>query len=110
MARCAICNSLMAGGYRDGDLRYCSLYCLTQSPVTGFCEQCVSETTDRSPGSTYTLNYFGTGMFGAGSRCRTCHSVVQGKWIQLILPVVRLGKYRVRYTGPKAYIGRRLKG
>lgn len=109
MARCSICNCLMGGGYRDGESRYCSLHCYTQSPVAGFCEKCLAETTDASPGSTFTLNMFGTGLFGAADRCRTCHSVVQGKWIQLLFPVIRIGRYRVRYTGPTAYVGRRLK-
>ena len=111
MARCSTCNTMMVGGYRDGDLQYCSLFCFTQSPVAGFCAQCVAETTDESPGGTFTLNGFGTGWFGASDRCRTCHSVVRGKWIQLLLlPVVRLGRYRMRYAAVNTYIGRKLAG
>jgi hypothetical protein len=108
MKRCAVCNSLMAGGFRDGEASFCSLYCYTQSPVPGFCEQCLSETTDVSPGGTFTFDMIGTGMFGAADRCRNCHSVIQGKWIQILFPVWRLAKYRVRYVGPKNYVGRRL--
>jgi len=109
MARCEVCDSLMGGGYRDEERRYCSLPCYTASEHPGFCEKCESETTDEAPGGTFTLNMFGTGMFGARDRCRDCGSIIQRKCIQLLFPVFTLARYRVRYTDPKRFVGRKLK-
>ena len=108
MAKCSVCSSMMVGGYSDGGLSYCSLHCLTQSTLGDFCEECLAQTTEDSPGSTLTINFFGTKMSGASGRCNTCHSVVQGKWLQILFPVFCMGNYRVLYNGSK-YVGRLLK-
>jgi hypothetical protein len=110
MTRCVVCNSLMGGGYSDVEGRFCSLPCFTASERPDFCERCISETTDEEPGSTFTFNMIGTGMFGAADRCRDCHSVIRRKCIQILFPVFTLGRYRVRYVDGTRFMGRKLRG
>lgn len=109
MARCNSCDKLMLGGYKEGEQRFCSLPCYTRSDLRGFCADCVSQTDARSPGGTFTFNTFGTRMFFSRDRCPKCHSIVQTKAVcAFFAPVIPIAKYRVIYTGPSTYVGRRL--
>ena len=56
-----------------------------------------------------TLNRIGTRLYGGGSRCPVCDSIVQNKFFCLFfIPVIPLGQYRVRYVSPNRYLSRRL--
>jgi hypothetical protein len=110
MSRCANCNTMMMGGYRAGDDRYCSLPCYTASPQGNFCEDCMDATTADSPGSTFMVNTVGTRMCFSRDRCPKCHSIVQRKAIvALYIPLIPLAKYRVIYVRGGRYVGRRLR-
>jgi hypothetical protein len=99
----------MAGGYRDGEKRYCSLQCYTASPLGTFCPACLACTSAQSPGGTFTFNSIGTTLWSAKDRCPTCHSVVQTKnFGVLFLPLIPLGKFRMIYVGPKRFLGRKV--
>ena len=75
----------------------------------GFCAECRGKTTDESPGDTTVVNLvFGTHLIGHDDVCPVCGSVVQTKWLQIILPVIPLGRYRVVWLHGGRYIGRRL--
>ena len=87
---------------------------------SGFCVDCVQQTTDESPGSTYlhiSLGGFGTALSGDDDLCPACGSVVQSKVVWIIVPVARRGRYRVIYLNqgdwgqPRLgnFVGRRLK-
>jgi len=81
----------------------------------GFCASCRSRTTDESLGDTRTVNFvLGTRLIGHDDRCPACGSVLQTKWLQIILPLIPLGRYRVIYLERGLlsghYIGRRLRG
>jgi len=83
-------------------------------PLREFCEKCLSETTDESPGSTFTMNWlFGTKLSGESHPCSNCGSIIQTKWFIFIIPILKLGKYRVIYLESgffeSRFIGRRLK-
>jgi len=109
MTKCAVCGKRMFGGFKADNEHYCSLECYAHSPTQGFCQACLDTTSADSPGSTFTFNAVGTRMFFARDRCRQCHSIVQRKaFCVLFLPVVPLGKYRVIYTAPRQYIGRKV--
>ena len=110
MTRCAVCNSRMVGGIREGSARYCSAACYSQSPLPNFCERCLGETTEASPAPVFSLHLFGMGLYGTDRRCPECHSVVQRKWLELAgIPVIRIGRYRMRYSGRTSWTGRRLR-
>jgi hypothetical protein len=80
----------------------------------GFCAACRSQTTDESPGDTSTANFmFGTRLIGHDDRCSACGAVLQTKWLQIVLPIIPLGRYRVIYLERELlsgqYVGRRLR-
>jgi len=94
--------------------QYWEQYPSERVAVDGFCAACRSQTTDESPGNTNTVNLiFGTRLIGHDDRCPACGAVLQTKWLQIILPIIPLGRYRVLYlerglfTG--RYLGRRLR-
>jgi hypothetical protein len=94
---------------------YLSLPEIRTIRTTGFCSRCLAETTDESPGNVTTVNlFFGTRLIGIGDPCTTCGSIVQGKYFCLLLPIVFLGRYRIKYlkgegTLHSEYVGRRLR-
>ena len=79
----------------------------------GFCQECLAQTTDESPGFVFTINWLGIRLLGGGDPCPACGSIVQRKWICLVMPIVPLGRYRVVYLGQgfmsTRFVGRRLK-
>jgi len=87
--------------------------------IQGFCEDCISETTDESPGNANTINGIGTMLMGTRffqkglNPCSKCHSVIQTKWFTIGFGVNPLGTYRILYTKKgiitDKYHGRRLK-
>ncbi len=79
----------------------------------GFCAECRIKTTDESPGNTITFNFlFGSRLIGCEQRCPVCRSVEQTLWLQVGLPLVPLGKYRVIYFRDgfldSQYVGRKV--
>lgn len=78
----------------------------------GFCVRCYSETTDESPGNTYSANFVGTRLIGF-DRCSICGSIRQKKWLCFFVPIIPLEEYRVVYLERDLlnarYIGRKLK-
>jgi|SRR6266567_2779584 len=80
----------------------------------GFCAACRSQTADESPGDTCTVNFvLGTRLIGHDDQCPACGSVLQTKWLQIILPLIPLGRYRVIYLERGLlsghYVGRRVR-
>ena len=75
----------------------------------GFCYGCWSETVDESAGQTLTINLIGQRLVGKENPCDVCGSVVQEKYFCIIVPLVRIGSYRVLQGDRGTYIGRRLK-
>jgi hypothetical protein len=80
----------------------------------GFCAACRSQTTDESSGNTTVVNFiFGTRLIGHDDRCSACGSLLQMLWLQIGLPIIPLGRYRVIYLEKDLfsgrYIGRKLR-
>jgi len=62
-----------------------------------FCESCVAETTDETPGDVSTLNGIGRQFYGSAAPCPECASVIRTLWWTLVsLPVVPLASYRYK--------------
>ena len=95
---CSACGtSLFVGGYRDGDRTFCSPVCYGFSPKGTFCRECSAETTDEPAGKIGSSNYLiGTSLLGAKHRCPQCRSIVQRKWLHVLVPIPRQ-RYRVIY-------------
>lgn len=69
---------------------------------SGFCAACVEHTSDETAGTVQLrhiipfLVAFGTWLSGGlMDSCPACRSVVQSKWLWIVVPVRRLGRYRV---------------
>jgi hypothetical protein len=62
-----------------------------------FCEHCVAETTDETPGDVSTLNGIGRKFYGSAAPCPECASVIRTLWWTMIeVPVVPVGSYRYK--------------
>jgi len=62
-----------------------------------FCESCVAETTDETPGYVSTLNGIGRQFYGSAAPGPECASVIRTLWWTLVsLPVVPLASYRYK--------------
>ena len=111
MARCEVCDrTILAGGYKHGDRRYCSLPCYTAFDGD-FCEACLSEISSEDVRSGFTVNGIGTRMRASGERCPRCHSIQAARWFVFVeIPILRLaGRYRVRWLTHTTYFGRKLR-
>jgi hypothetical protein len=110
MDRCARCNTaILFGGIREEGQIFCGRLCFENHKYQGFCPSCVAETKDTSPGGTYTLNGIGTKLYGNYVKCPTCFSVIKRKWFcVLLIPVIPLSRYRIKFVSGNRYIGRLL--
>ena len=107
MKRCKVCNQRIAfGAYEDGDEAFCSLPCLTASPLGGFCEDCSQATNSDATGHTFLVSGIGSRLMGQKNRCPTCHSIEQREWFWLLFPIVALERYRCLYATQTRYVGR----
>src|ERR1700722_10620764 len=62
-----------------------------------FCEHCIAETSDETPGDVSTLNGIGRQFYGSAAPCPECASVIRTLWWTLVsLPVVPLASYRYK--------------
>ena len=62
---------------------------------TIFCEHCIAETSDETPGNIKMGNFFGKKFYGSDKPCPQCTSVVSTLWWTIAhLPIVPLGSYR----------------
>lgn len=108
--KCQNCGGRVLKGVRDQFGIFCSMECRNFAVYPGFCPSCASATTEKSSGGTYTLNGIGTTLYGAGDPCSICGSVIRTHWIcVLYIPVIPLGKYRVKFTQPRRFLSRRLR-
>lgn len=80
---------------------------------SGFCESCFAATTDEAPGNRLNGIPFGFGrcLVGEEDRCPACGSILQSKMVLFVLPVAKLGEYRVIYPHGRGdrYIGRKVR-
>jgi hypothetical protein len=107
--KCGNCNARVIKGRTDEYGTFCSRECHDNFVHPGFCATCVHGTTPVSSGGTFTLNGIGTRLYGSGDRCPICHSVVQRLFFcVLFIPLIPLGKYRVKYTAPNQFLSRKL--
>ena len=66
---------------------------------TGFCSQCLSESTDYTPGNISTTNGVGRKFYGGAQPCPNCGSVVKVLWWVLVdVPLIPRGCYRFKET------------
>ena len=110
VGKCANCATVIVGGPREGDLRFCSKVCRNFYLHPNFCEACLAQTEAKGMGGTYTFNVvFGTRLMGFGPECTTCHSVIKRKWLWFLVPVCPVSaKYRVLYSTPRRFLSRKV--
>lgn len=71
-----------------------------------FCDTCVRESSDESPGDVRTNNGIGRMFYGRAAECETCGSVVRTLWRVLAdVPLIPVGSYRYKDVGPEEHSG-----
>jgi hypothetical protein len=80
----------------------------------GFCQKCFDATTDDTTGSTFTVNWLlGTRLHDEGDMCTECGSMQASLWLWFLVPIMRVGTYRIIYTkrdiSSKEWVGRKMK-
>ena|SRR5689334_13791332 len=110
MQKCAVCGKVVLWtSLRDGDEGFCSPYCATLSDTPGFCAACAAATEECLAPSTDMSMLGGSVLVGGAARCPTCHSIVQRHvYFALFVPIWWRTRYRVIYTSPSTYMGRKL--
>lgn len=108
---CTGCNStILFGGVKQDEMLFCNTLCLEYYLQPNFCASCLAESGDKVLGSTFMFNGIGTTLHGKASKCPNCYSVVRAKWFSFtFLPIIPLGKYRVKILANGQYMGRPLK-
>jgi len=105
--KCANCGATIVFGKQTGDNQYCNDICRENHQKPGFCGDCVAETTDVSPGGTFTYNGIGTKLYGNDAKCPQCASVIKRKWFCILfIPVIPLKKFRIKQVTARRYLGR----
>lgn len=70
-----------------------------------FCEHCVSETTDETPGDVRSLNGVGRKFYGSAAPCPQCASVIRTLWWTFAsIPLLPVASYRYK-TASEHYLG-----
>ena len=65
--------------------------------AVGFCEDCLAESSDQTPGDVSATNGFGRKFYGAAAPCTKCGSVVRTLWWTAIdIPLMPRGSYRYK--------------
>jgi hypothetical protein len=86
---------------------FCSTRCRNNFMDPGFCGACVAATTPTPAGSSIRINGIGAGFYFGRDWCKTCGSVVQSQWFcVLFIPLVPMGKFRVKYVTPNRFLSR----
>ncbi|HEX7153165.1 MAG TPA: hypothetical protein VF618_16890 [Thermoanaerobaculia bacterium] len=107
--KCQNCGARIISGVRDEEGLFCSMECRNFFVVPGFCDTCLSASTDVSSGGTFTFNGVGTKLYGSKGPCEICGSVIQTAFICLLfVPVIPLARYRVKYVSPTRFLSRKL--
>lgn len=107
--KCTNCGAALLLGKKVGDDLFCNDICLEHHLHPGFCPECVSETTEESPGGTFTLNGIGIRLYGTDAKCPTCRSVIKRKWFCIVfIPVIPLRRFRIKPVTVSRYMGRRI--
>lgn len=110
MTKCVNCQAgIVAGGRRDERGAFCSAVCQEAHGQPLFCNNCISTTSDVTPGDSLTVNTIGVRLFGREDPCPACMSVVQRlSFCVLFLPLVRGPRFRVKYVAPNRFHTRQL--
>ncbi len=107
--KCINCGTHAIVSIRAGGGTFCSKQCRDYYQHPDYCRACMAGTTQESAGGTTTVNGVGTKLYGSKSPCPQCGSIIQTKFFCfLLIPVIPLGKYRVKWVSPRRYLSRKL--
>jgi hypothetical protein len=106
---CINCGMKVLKGKRDENGFFCSTKCQRFYRHPEFCQVCISATSDKSAGKTYTLNGIGTQLYFEKDVCPHCESIIQTKFICFwFMPLIPIGKYRVKWMSQREYLSRKI--
>ena len=108
--RCQNCGSRVLFGHKDEGGIFCSRICHDYYKHPGLCEVCLSQTVEIRFGGTATVNTVGTAYYGRSDKCAHCGSVIRRQFVCILfIPVVPLGRFRVKYFSPGRFFSRRIR-
>ena len=110
-AKCQNCRrSVLGSGVRDKLGIFCSAACRDNVAHPRFCDACIDASTPIPTGSNLTVNGIGSTFHGSSNRCNICGSEVRTQcFCFLSIPLVPLGKFRVKYVARNQYLSRMLR-
>lgn len=111
LERCQNCGRRVILGLQDPAGVFCSTVCRdSYSKSPGFCETCLGETHEIGVGHRFILNGSGPILYGSGSPCPRCGSVIKRLfWCFCLIPIVPLARFRVKRYADSSYVTRRLR-
>jgi hypothetical protein len=112
---CPNCGAkFVLGGVHDQYGTFCSMGCRNNFAHPGFCQACIAATTPAPANDNITVIPIGFGYTFLGpsrDKCETCGSVVESQWVRIlfVIPLFRVGTYRVKYVAPNRFLSRELR-
>jgi hypothetical protein len=93
-------------GFRDS-VRW-SLDMVDKVPAQPFCNVCQTDTIAVDTGNLVTFNFIGETFIGRSNTCPRCGSVERYMFFTLLLPIIPLGKWKVKYLSSRKFLARKM--
>ena len=93
-------------GFRDS-VRW-SLDMVDKVPAQPFCNACQTDTIPVDTGNLVTFNFIGEAFIGRSNTCLRCGSVERYMFFMILLPIIPLGKWKVKYLSRRKFLARKI--
>jgi hypothetical protein len=78
-------------------------------PEKPFCDECERDTVAIRTGKLVTINFIGkTWGLGKSNKCPVCGSVERNMWFIMLLPILPLGRWKVKYLARNKFVTRKM--
>jgi hypothetical protein len=78
-------------------------------PQKPFCDECERDTVAVNTGNLVSVNFIGK-VWGLGksNKCPVCGSVERNMWFVMLLPILPLGRWKVKYLARNKFVTRKM--
>jgi len=77
-------------------------------PTEPFCDVCRTDTVPVDTGNLVTFNFIGETFIGRSNTCPRCGSVERYMFFLFLLPIIPLGKWKVKYLSKRKFLARKM--